>query len=40
MVQISDAGANMLVDALVTDRGMKLLDLSANQLTTKRYGSS
>lgn len=38
-MQISDVGAQMLVDALVMDRGMKLLDLSANQLTTKRQNT-
>ena len=37
LVQISDAGADVLLDALVMDRSMVLLDLSANQLTMKRY---
>ncbi len=36
LVQISDAGADVLLDALVMDRSMVLLDLSANQLTMKR----
>ncbi|KAL0039275.1 hypothetical protein WJX79_001133 [Trebouxia sp. C0005] len=33
--KISDAGADVLLDALVMDRSMVLLDLSANQLTMK-----
>jgi len=37
LVQISDAGADVLLDALVMDRNMVLLDMSANQLTMKRY---
>ena len=36
LVQISDAGADVLLDALVMDCSMVLLDLSANQLTMKR----
>ncbi|DBB01949.1 TPA: hypothetical protein ACH3X1_000538 [Trebouxia sp. C0004] len=34
--KISDAGADVLLDALVMDCSMVLLDLSANQLTMKR----
>ncbi len=37
LVQISDAGADILLDALAMDRSMVLLDLSANQVTMKRY---
>ncbi len=39
-MQISDAGADVLLDALVMDRSMVLLDLSANQLTMKRCALS
>ncbi len=38
LVQISDAGADVVLDALAMDRSMVLLDLSANQLTMKRCG--
>ena len=39
-LQISDAGADVLLDALAIDRNMVLLDLSANQLTMKRCALS
>lgn len=37
MWQVTDAGAALLLEALSMDRNMLLLDLSANQLTMKRY---
>lgn len=36
VVQITDTGAQMLLDSLAMDRSMMLLDLSGNQLTTRR----
>lgn len=36
-VQITDAGAQMLLESLTMDRSLMLLDLSTNQLTAKRY---
>ena len=36
VVQITDTGAQMLLDSLAMDRSMMLLDLSSNQLTTRR----
>ena len=39
-LQISDAGADVLLDALPMDRNMVLLDMSANQLTMKRCALS
>ena len=37
LLQITDAGAELLLDALAMDCSMALLDLSANQLTMARY---
>lgn len=35
-MQITDAGAQMLLDSLAMDRSLIMLDLSSNQLTAKR----